>query len=180
MSSLWEKIESKERKMTSSCNNTLAHPPLKIEHMGARSHKPGMTLIEIILVISILVVIGSVCIARLEAWGHVRALEQSCRILSSELNAARVLAVEKSAPVIMRYASGARTYVLLTPSHTWSKKKELPDGVTFSQRNASSAGSGENEIWFLPDGTCQQSLIRVVNETGDERDIMIHRHTGEE
>jgi len=166
--------------MTSPWNKAEANAHTQTGPVVPLTRCRGMTLIEVILVVSLLLLIASASVARIESWVHTRLIEQSRCLVVSELRSARLLAVESVSPTCLQYTPGTANYVVSTLRGPSPRQGALRDGVIFSPVLDTYPSSQHHEVWFLPDGTCQQSLIRIEDRAGATKAIHIRRHTGGE
>lgn len=82
---------------------------------SARCYRRGLTLLELLLVLAVLIVLTAVAWPSLSGLHHRQRLQQAAFTAQRQLASARVNAVRRGVPCEFRYEPGGRSYVVLQP-----------------------------------------------------------------
>ncbi|QDU45411.1 hypothetical protein Mal52_39050 [Symmachiella dynata] len=135
-------------------------------HQTSRRHRGGFTLLEVLLVLTLLIVISAVIWPSLGRMFSRQNMERAQSDVQVLLAAARIRATEAGASYQFRYEVGGRRYVLVpadgaelvavadTPgtdlataaSEAWKRSGELPESVTFQLPAGLSTDAGGEPI----------------------------------
>lgn len=130
---------------------------------ASRRHRGGFTLLEVLLVLTLLIVISAVIWPSLGRMFSRQGMERAQGDVQVLLAAARIRATEAGASYQFRYEVGGRRYVLVpadgaelvavadTPgtdlatvtSAAWKRSGELPESVTFQLPAGQTTAGGE-------------------------------------
>ena len=152
------------------------------DHVRSRRFAGGFTLIELILVMTIIVVAISYAAPALSSFFRGRALNSEAVRLLSLTHAGQSRAVSEGMPMLLWVDSPARAYGLLQETSTRSgnnvdsKAQEFTadDNVMIEAPNSAPvlvAGRRLPAIRFLPDGTIDESsppVLRLASADGSQ------------
>lgn len=147
----------------------------------------GVTLVELLLVLSLLVVLMAIALPGVRRWQRSMPLEQAASLLRFQLQETRVAAIRSGEAwclVLPSAGSPGRRQPLGKPRVVDSRFEfRFPNGIRCEvlaslrghvNRNTSSPG----RIVFHADGTVEPSCVRIEMEDGGALTLNVNRLTG--
>ncbi len=142
----------------------------------------GFSLVELLLVLTVLLCAATAVWPRLEAWREATAFQECVDHVRDELQQARLAAIDTGHPVIVRHLVENRTLHCLTSAEVVLRSPfALPAGVVLrSATENRSAGRDSRGILveFRPDGTASGRPLMLISEAGFTRELRVDRATG--
>lgn len=156
--------------------------------------QPGFTLVELILVLSVLVVLFSLTLPGIQRWQKALPLEQAISTLQLQLQETRLAAIRSGQPwQLILPAAGlpgrrcpANAHLDGAPTTTF----QLPPGILCQINSPSSpssaspssasahADSSVRSITFQPDGTVTPRILCLITADRQQAMLRIERLTG--
>lgn len=126
-----------------------------------RNPVSGYSLLEICLVISLLIMLGTSGISHIRNWRDNLLLRFTAQAFTSELNRARIVSIACGFPVEVRIREDRKAYSLgLRDRKARFNEYSLPDSVQFQ-------GQPRKPIVFYSSGNCTPAGTYVIR-TGDK------------
>jgi general secretion pathway protein H len=137
----------------------------------------GVTLIELVVVMSIIAIMG-VCLApAIGEWLENFRIRQAARDIAANLQFAKMKAISSRMEHRICFDLANETYQLEKNDGGWTQQGsvfQIPKDVDID----SAAGLGNPpRIEFNPDGTCSSGHVTIDNDKGKKFDIVVH-YTG--
>lgn len=149
--------------------SSYSHPGCLIPFRSKTGTK-GFSLIEMLVVISILAIAAVVTIPNMIAWRSGMQFRAAVNELRSDLESARTRAVKENAKVTVAFDPAAGQYLMTyqdpdTSTIILLKSQTLPAGVRIASANNTS---------FSSRGTAQSGTIVLANQQGKTKSISIN------
>jgi competence protein ComGD len=131
---------------------------------SADHNEKGYTMIELLMVLSILVVMTGVVVINMVPMKDSREIKQFIQLLTSDLHYAQQYALTEQIKVQIKFNNASKQYTLETDSRNKGKIKtiQFPEGVYFEELTSSL------ELEYGVNGTIQKGgtmLLRTKKET---------------
>lgn len=147
----------------------------------------GFTLLELLLVLSLLVVLISLALPGIRRWQRSMPLEQAISLLQLQLQETRVAAIRSGEAwclVLPSAGSPGRRHPLNERQEQTSQFQfQMPAGIRcevlaspIDQRSGRPSDTGR--LVFHADGTVEQSCLQIVTEDGSVVTLNVNRLTG--
>ena len=138
---------------------------------NSTTHKAGFTLMELLLVLSLLVVLSATAIVGISRFQNSQPLNQAVEMLRVEFARTRTFAIDEGIPwVISRTDEHAfRRGPERNADDRSAKELRLPREVR---------AASEDTIRFYPDGTVSGTTIILTDHEGVEQALVLDRLTG--
>lgn len=142
---------------------------------AGRTHRAGLSLIELILVMAILAAVAAIVVPRLSGFSRGRENRAAWDRFVAVLRYARSEAISRSVPVTVRFDLEQGSYEL-TGGYGWKEPPgaaaiyQLPKRLTFEFPDAVTDDTGRVSILFQPDGSVDDqspTTIQLVERDGD-------------
>jgi len=148
--------------------------PATRENMGPRQRRfqnreSGFSFIEIVFVLSMVAILGSVTVLQLQPSIEKYRLVSSANMIASEMNAGRALAISRNWAYEAQFDTGANTIQVVDPSHSSNHPrmaKSLDPGITFSVVPSPS-------IRFYARGHALTGTVQLQNDAGETASIIV-------
>ncbi len=148
--------------------------PESREHMEPgqrrfRNSEFGFSIIEIVFVVAMIAILGSVAIMQLQPSIDKYRLVSSANMVASEMNAGRALAISRNWAYEAQFDTNANTIQVVDPSrssNTPRMAKSLDPGITFSFVPSPS-------IRFYARGHALTGTILLQNDAGETATVMV-------
>ncbi len=157
------------------------------QSLRRQSERCGVTLVELLLVLSLLLVMMSIALPGVRRWQRLMPLEQAVSLLQLQLQETRVAAIRSGEAwclVLPSAGSPGRRHPLNERQAETSRFQfRMPAGVRCDVL-ASPTGhltgnpSDPGRIVFHADGTVEQTCVRIVTEDGGVTTLKVNRLTG--
>lgn len=156
--------------------------------------RPGLTLLELLLVVAIIIMIGAVAYPTLDSmYGDVRVKAAADQVRAS-CTEARTRAIEDARPYRLSVSPGTGKFKVAPDSgEFWDgsdsgggmedestaapyiEESELTKPIVFELANAA-AGEGEwtTVVIFNPDGTCSADIDITLQDDDDSTPVIVH------
>ena len=166
----------------------------------------GFSLVELMLVLTILLVMTAVALPALARRGQRQALQSAAASVRDRLMAARMTALREGVPLFVWYRDGghdlrvqveettsprsARSERPATRDSVMDRTLRLPDGIRFASAPTLTANGGtlaaspnRHDSWsgpirFAPDGTATERTLLVVDTQNSVMRLSVQRQTG--
>ena len=152
--------------------------PLQTTHVGARHASPGVTLIELLIVMTIIGLMAAISFPSISSGLESLRLASATNSIVSFLNAGLNRAHRRQEPVEVAVSTKDNTVTLTSAS--LSRKLDMPSGVTIQQvwpRLAEETGAPRLFL-LLPGGAVPRIGIEIVNRKGVHRIVRVNPMTG--
>jgi len=155
--------------------NIRIEPKLNTSDRQAQAMR-GFTLIEVMIVVAILGIMGSVGIPAMQKWLHDGAAKNGAHSLMFHMKEARVTAMAESRTVSITFSATGYTYDAIPAGGTCGSCKDLV--IPFNQfsrsmlmvrRDATSTPPAPSNIDFKSNGTANNSTVDVISSTSRSR-----------
>ncbi len=134
-----------------------------------RNSEFGFSIIEIVFVVAMIAILGSVTIIQLQPSIDKYRLVSSANMIASEMNAGRALAISRNWAYEAQFDTVANTIQVVDPSHssnTPRMEKSLEPGITFSAVPSPS-------IRFYARGHALTGIVQLQNDAGETASIIV-------
>ena len=141
-------------------------------HRRFRNSELGFSIIEIVFVVAMIAILGSVTVIQLQPSIDRYRLVSSANMVASEMNAGRALAVSRNWAYEAQFDTDANTIQLVDPSHSSNTPriaKNLEPGITFSTVPSPS-------IRFYPRGHALTGIVQLQNDAGETASVIVTPH----
>ncbi len=138
-------------------------------HRRFRNSASGFSIIEIVFVVAMIAILGSVTIMQLQPSIEKYRLVSSANMIASEMNAGRALAVSRNWAYEAQFDTNANTIQLVDPSHSSNTPriaKNLEPGITFSAVPSPS-------IRFYARGHALTGIVQLQNDAGETASVIV-------
>ena len=142
---------------------------MKPGHRRFRNSASGFSIIEIVFVVAMIAILGSVTIIQLQPSIDKYRLVSSANMIASEMNAGRALAISRNWAYEAQFDTNANTIQLVDPSHSTNTPriaKNLEPGITFSAVPSPS-------IRFYARGHALTGIVRLQNDAGETASVIV-------
>ncbi len=142
---------------------------MKPGHRRFRNSASGFSIIEIVFVVAMIAILGSVTIMQLQPSIEKYRLVSSANMVASEMNAGRALAISRNWAYEAQFDTNANTIQLVDPSHSTNTPriaKNLEPGITFSAVPSPS-------IRFYARGHALTGIVQLQNDAGETASIIV-------
>jgi len=144
----------------------------------SRTGPKGFSLIEVLVVISILAIVAAATIPNLIAWRSGMQLRAAVNELRNDLESAKTRAVKENATVTVAFEPASGQYRMTCPDEDSNtillKSQTLPAGVRIATENpAHTLDSLGNQTSFSSRGTAGACTIVLANQQGRTKSIGI-------
>lgn len=137
----------------------------------------GFTLVELLLTLAVMVVVTAVVIPTLGRYQQNTALREAEDLMKSRLMRARLAAMDRAEPTSFVAQSDHSTFRIQCGNSLPAGVESLPDGVRFVADDTPS-GKWSSPIWFYPNGTATDSIVKLINDRHQIRTLSVRRLTG--
>jgi len=138
----------------------------------SKTGSKGFSLIEMLVVISILAIAAAAAIPNLIAWRSGMQLRAAVNELRNDLEFSKTRAVKENATVTVNFVPAAGQYSMTYPDENDTpillKSQTLPAGVRIDSKDNTSFSTS-----FSSRGTAQSSKIDLANQQGKIKSISI-------
>jgi len=134
-----------------------------------RNSECGFSIIEIVFVVALIAILGSVTIIQLQPSIDRYRLVSSANMVASEMNAGRALAISRNWAYEAQFDTNANTIQVVDPSHssnTPRMAKSLEPGITFLAVPSPS-------IRFFARGHALPGTILLQNDAGETASVIV-------
>ncbi len=143
-----------------------------------RKQAAGFTLLELLCALGILSLLATVALPRLSATLPALALDQAARQIASELELARIEAINRNARARTIFDLAAARYSVELESEgrfeAQGAVRSLPSGVSFDSAASSRVSAGRISVTFVPRGnTADNATIAVTTASGGSRRVVV-------
>jgi len=138
-------------------------------HRRFRNSASGFSIIEIVFVVAMIAILGSVTIIQLQPSIDKYRLVSSANMIASEMNAGRALAISRNWAYEAQFDTNANTIQLVDPSHSTNTPrvaKNLEPGITFSAVPSPS-------IRFYARGHALTGIVQLQNDAGETASVIV-------
>ena len=138
-------------------------------HRRFRNSASGFSIIEIVFVVAMIAILGSVTIMQLQPSIDKYRLVSSANMIASEMNAGRALAISRNWAYEAQFDTNANTIQLVDPSHSTNTPriaKNLEPGITFSAVPSPS-------IRFYARGHALTGIVQLQNDAGETASVIV-------
>ncbi len=142
---------------------------MKPGHRRFRNSASGFSIIEIVFVVAMIAILGSVTIIQLQPSIEKYRLVSSANMIASEMNAGRALAISRNWAYEAQFDTNANTIQLVDPSHSSNTPriaKNLEPGITFSAVPSPS-------IRFFARGHALTGIVQLQNDAGETASVIV-------
>jgi prepilin-type N-terminal cleavage/methylation domain-containing protein len=152
--------------------------PLQTTHVGARHVSPGVTLLELLIVMMIIGLMAAISFPSISSGLESLRLASASNSIVSFLNAGLNRAHRRQEPVEVAVSTKDNSVSLTSPS--LSRKLDMPSGVTIQQVWPRLAEETDAPRLFLllPGGAVPRIGIEIVNRKGVHRIVRVNPMTG--
>ena len=147
--------------------------------MTRRTRRPGLTLIEVLLVMALLIALGAVAYPTLSAmYGDVRVKAAADEVRAAWTEA-RARAIEdgrayRVAPDAGEFWDGSGGPADENAAPPYIQEDDLPDRIVFEpQGDLPSDGAWTTVVVFNPDGSCQSDTEIALKEDDDSTVVVV-------
>ncbi len=137
----------------------------------------GFSVIELLLVLSILVLIAALTLPAVERWQGERPIREASDQLLDQLRLARLQAIDQGQPVAFRYRLGSSEFSIESGQPPLLIEDQLPETVQFGPVKSQSA-DWSDPLWFHANGTSQDAALELVDDEGRTQHLVVRRLTG--
>ncbi len=137
-----------------------------------RNSEFGFSIIEIVFVVAMIAILGSVAVMQLQPSIDKYRLVSSANMVASEMNAGRALAISRNWAYEAQFDTDANTIQVVDPSHssnTPRMEKSLEPGITFSSVPSPS-------IRFYARGHALTGIVQLQNDAGETASVIVTPH----
>ncbi len=134
-----------------------------------QNRESGFSFIEIVFVLSMIAILGSITVVQLQPSIEKYRLVSSANMIASEMNAGRALAISRNWAYEAQFDTGANTIQVVDPSHSSNHPrmaKSLDPGITFSVVPSPS-------IRFYARGHALTGTVQLQNDAGETASIIV-------
>ncbi len=134
-----------------------------------RNSEFGFSIIEIVFVVAMIAILGSVTIVQLQPSIEKYRLVSSANMIASEMNAGRALAISRNWAYEAQFDTVANTIQVVDPSHATNTprvEKSLEPGISFSFVPSPS-------IRFYARGHALTGTILLQNDAGETASVIV-------
>lgn len=141
-----------------------------IKNIAPNTDQKGFTIFELVVVVTIIAVVGSLAAPSLLEYRRASKLRSASFTLVADLQRAKAIAIRDRATVDVDFSAGG--YTISTLGNT-----ELPSGVTvvLGSSTLNANGSGFNSRGMRSDTGIADHRIVIENLSGEQRIIAINR-----
>ena len=140
--------------------------------LTSRNSDSGFTIIEIVFVVTMIAILGSVTILQLQPSIEKYRLVSSANMVASEMNAGRALAISRNWAYEAQFDTDANTIQVVDPtnsSNTPRAAKTLEPGISFSSVPSPS-------IRFYARGHALTGIVQLQNDAGETASVIVTPH----
>jgi general secretion pathway protein H len=137
--------------------------------------KRGVTLIELVVVMAIVVIIGLFLAPAIGEWWDNYRIRQAGRDIVSHLQLAKISAISHSLEYRVRFDLTNGEYLVERNDGVWQQEGSVfhvPSGVNIA--SATNSLGSPPKVKFNPNGTCSSGHIRIENEQGKQYKVVVH------
>ncbi len=137
-----------------------------------RNGESGFSIIEIVFVVAMVAILGSVTVTQLRPSLEKYRLVSSANMVASEMNIGRALAISRNWSYEAQFDTNANTVQVVDPTNSSNDPrmaKNLEPGITFSVVPSPS-------IRFYARGYALSGIIQLQNEAGETASILVTPH----
>ncbi len=138
-----------------------------------RNSEFGFSIIEIVFVVAMIAILGSVAIMQLQPSIDRYRLVSSANMVASEMNAGRALAISRNWAYEAQFDTNANTIQVVDPTNSSNHPrmaKSLEPGITFSFVPSPS-------IRFYARGHALTGTILLQNDAGETASVIVTPHS---
>ena len=138
-------------------------------HRRFQNRESGFSIIEIVFVVAMIAILGSVTIMQLQPSIDKYRLVSSANMIASEMNAGRALAISRNWAYEAQFDTNANTIQVVDPSHSSNHPriaKNLEPGITFSTVPSPS-------IRFYARGHALTGIVQLQNDAGETASVIV-------
>ena len=136
----------------------------------------GFTVIELILVISIMAILISVSYSGFYGWLEYYKLHSDIKELYFSFIKIRQLTIMKQEVHGIRFEEEKRKYIIFSETRGDIDTNLLRQGVSYSEGDI--RFGGDNKMTFKPIGTAEGGHVTLTDRRGNEFVIYVYGHTG--
>ena len=137
-----------------------------------RNSEFGFSIIEIVFVVAMIGILGSMAVIQLQPSIDRYRLISSANMVASEMNAGRALAISRNWAYEAQFDTDANTIQVVDPSHSSNNPrvaKNLEPGISFSSVPSPS-------IRFYARGHALTGIIQLQNDAGETASVIVTSH----
>ncbi len=134
-----------------------------------QNRESGFSFIEIVFVLSMVAILGSVTVVQLQPSIEKYRLVSSANMIASEMNAGRALAISRNWAYEAQFDTSANTIQVVDPTHSSNHPrmaKNLEPGISFSAVPSPS-------IRFHARGHALTGIVQLQNDAGETASIIV-------
>ncbi len=134
-----------------------------------RNSEFGFSIIEIVFVVAMIAILGSVAIIQLQPSIDKYRLVSSANMVASEMNAGRALAISRNWAYEAQFDTNANTIRVVDPSNSSNHPrmaKSLDPGISFSLVPSPS-------IRFYARGHALTGIVQLQNDAGETASVIV-------
>ncbi len=138
-----------------------------------RNSEFGFSIIEIVFVVAMIAILGSVAIMQLQPSIDKYRLVSSANMVASEMNAGRALAISRNWAYEAQFDTNANTIQVVDPTNSSNHPrmaKSLDPGISFSSVPSPS-------IRFYARGHALTGTILLQNDAGETASVIVTPHS---
>ncbi len=138
-----------------------------------RNGESGFSIIEIVFVVAMVAIFGSVAVTQLKPSLEKYRLVSSANMVASEMNAGRALAISRSWSYEAQFDTNANTIQVVDPTNSSNHPrmaKNLEPGISFSAIPSPS-------IRFYARGHALSGIIQLQNDAGETASVIVTTHS---
>ena len=144
-----------------------------------RARQGGMTIIELVVVIGVLVLAGAVALPPFADWRHGMRLRAAANEIRTDLERARARAIKENTDVAVQFEPSTGLYRMTYTDEAGTavliKSASLPPGIRMATENAAyTLDSFGNQALFGSRGTARAATLVLANPKGSTRQIVIN------
>ena len=155
-------------------------PILSVGRASRRARARGVTLIEMLLVVTIIGLLTAVSFPTAAAGLESLRLATACDAVAGFMNAGLIHADQRRVPVELSVSTAEHVLTLRSTEPGWVKHLELPGGIRVASvfPPLPMESEGARRFLFYPGGTPARVGIELVNGKGTRRIVRVNPMTG--
>ena len=135
----------------------------------------GFTLLEVIIIVSVIIILFSISINSLNGWKNYFGIKSAVNKLYFNFLEVRQLALITHEDCGIYFDDKKNQYFLFKESGEIYKRVPLPDNIYFNEGDITFGG--DRRVIFKPIGTAEGGHI-IISTSGHQYSIIVYGHTG--
>ena len=182
-----------------SCSNTIQRAAdfsprgaARAEARGSSVYPLAFTLLELIIVMTIIIILATLIVPRMGGSLGRRELHEAAGKFAHTVRTVRELAIAKGQPYALEIDLDRGGYCVTTPAGSdqpgrwqhvqasWLKAQRWPKSVTvasYRTPDGTTAAVGTQYLKFFPDGTSSGAALRLAGQNA-ACNVVVHPHSG--